>query len=113
MHPWHDCYVDDTIVESVFPVVIEVPKGSKNKYELDKGTGLLRLDRVLHSAVYYPADYGFIETSAKQDGRNMTMVLAPHRGAKTRAKAAHDADAPTAQRVSAQPSEPQTDPSQN
>lgn len=44
------------------------------------------------------ADHGFIETSAKQDGRNMTMVLAPHRGAKTRAKAAHDADAPAAQR---------------
>ena len=42
------------------------------------------------------ADYGFVETSAKQDGRNMTMVLAPHRGAKTRAKAAHDADAPAA-----------------
>ena len=41
------------------------------------------------------AEYGFIETSAKQDGRNMTMVLAPHRGAKTRAKAAHAADAPT------------------
>ena len=60
MHPWHDCYVDDTIVESVFPVVIEVPKGSKNKYELDKETGLLRLDRVLYSAVHYPADYGFI-----------------------------------------------------
>ena len=40
------------------------------------------------------ADYGFVETSAKQDGRNMTMVLAPHRGAKTRARAAHDADAP-------------------
>ena len=40
------------------------------------------------------ADYGYVETSAKQDGRNMTMVLAPHRGAKTRAKAAHDADAP-------------------
>ena len=39
------------------------------------------------------ADYGFVETSAKQDGRNMTMVLAPHRGAKTRARAAHDADA--------------------
>jgi translation initiation factor IF-3 len=47
------------------------------------------------------ADYGYIETSAKQDGRNMTMVLAPHRGAKTRAKAAHDADAPPAQRASA------------
>ncbi len=40
------------------------------------------------------ADYGFVETSAKQDGRNMTMVLAPHRGAKTRAKAAQDADTP-------------------
>ena len=44
------------------------------------------------------ADYGFVETSAKQDGRNMTMVLAPHRGAKTRAKAAHDADEPIARR---------------
>lgn len=40
------------------------------------------------------ADYGFVETSAKQDGRNMTMVLAPHRGAKTRAKAAQQAEAP-------------------
>ena len=48
------------------------------------------------------ADYGFVETSAKQDGRNMTMVLAPHRGAKTRAKAAHDADAPAAQRTQPQ-----------
>ena len=49
------------------------------------------------------ADYGFVETSAKQDGRNMTMVLAPHRGAKTRAKAAHDADAPGAARSPAPP----------
>ncbi len=49
------------------------------------------------------ADYGFVETSAKQDGRNMTMVLAPHRGAKTRAKAAHDADAPPAQRAEPRP----------
>src|SRR5436190_10363630 len=59
------------------------------------------------------ADYGFVETSAKQDGRNMTMVLAPHRGAKTKARAAHDAAAPQAQRASAQPSEAQTDTSQN
>ncbi len=59
------------------------------------------------------ADYGFVETSAKQDGRNMTMVLAPHRGAKTRAKAAHDADAPAAQRASAEPAEAQTDTPQN
>jgi translation initiation factor IF-3 len=63
------------------------------------------------------ADYGFIETSAKQDGRNMTMVLAPHRGAKTRAKAAHDADAPQARRaepattpVAAPPQDPDVSP---
>ena len=49
------------------------------------------------------ADYGFVETSAKQDGRNMTMVLAPHRGAKTRARAAHDADAPIARRAEPSP----------
>ena len=60
MHSWHDVYVDDHLIESNFPVVIEVPMGSKNKYELDKETGFLRLDRVLHSAVYYPANYGFI-----------------------------------------------------
>jgi translation initiation factor IF-3 len=54
------------------------------------------------------ADYGFVETSAKQDGRNMTMVLAPHRGAKTKARAAHDAAAPPAQRAApaAAPAEP-------
>ena len=60
MHPWHDCYLDERSVERSFPVIVEVPKGSKNKYELDKETGLLRLDRVLFSAVYYPANYGFI-----------------------------------------------------
>jgi translation initiation factor IF-3 len=58
------------------------------------------------------ADYGFVETSAKQDGRNMTMVLAPHRGAKTRAKAAHDADAPAAQRAGAAPAEPAAAPTE-
>lgn len=55
MHPWHDIYVDDHLIAKVFPVVIEVPMGSKNKYELDKEAGLMRLDRVLYSAVYYPA----------------------------------------------------------
>ena len=46
MHAWHDIYVDDHLIEKVFPVVVEVPMGSKNKYELDKETGLLKLDRV-------------------------------------------------------------------
>jgi translation initiation factor IF-3 len=56
------------------------------------------------------ADYGFVETSAKQDGRNMTMVLAPHRGAKTKARAAHDAAAPQAQRAVPAPAEPAATP---
>ena len=75
MHPWHDSYVDDAVVESAFPVVIEVPKGSKNKYELDKETGLLRLDRVLYSAVHYPADYGFIPRTFCDDGDPLDALV--------------------------------------
>jgi inorganic pyrophosphatase len=60
MHAWHDIYVDDHLIEKVFPAVIEVPMGSNNKYELDNETGPLMLDRVLYSAVHYPANYGFI-----------------------------------------------------
>ena len=67
MHAWHDIYVDDALVERAFPVVIEVPKGSKNKYELDKETGFLRLDRVLYGAVHYPANYGFVPRSYCDD----------------------------------------------
>jgi len=74
-HPWHDTYVDDTVIERAFPVVIEIPKGSKNKYELDKETGLLRLDRVLHSAVYYPADYGFIPRTYCEDGDPLDALV--------------------------------------
>jgi inorganic pyrophosphatase len=75
MHPWHDTYIDDAIVATAFPVVIEIPKGSKNKYELDKETGLLRLDRVLHSAVYYPADYGFIPRTYCDDGDPLDALV--------------------------------------
>jgi inorganic pyrophosphatase len=76
MHPWHDSYIDDALIATAFPVVIEIPKGSKNKYELDKETGLLRLDRVLYSAVYYPADYGFIPRTFCDDGDPLdAMVL--------------------------------------
>jgi inorganic pyrophosphatase len=67
--------VDDALVESAFPVVIEVPKGSKNKYELDKETGLLRLDRVLYSAVHYPADYGFIPRTFCDDGDPLDALV--------------------------------------
>src|SRR5919108_2091528 len=75
MHPWHDCYVDDSLIASAFPVIIEISKGSKNKYELDKETGLLRLDRVLYSAVHYPADYGFIPRSYCGDGDPLDALV--------------------------------------
>ena len=75
MHPWHDSYVDDAVVATAFPVIIEIPKGSKNKYELDKETGLLRLDRVLYSAVHYPADYGFIPRTFCDDGDPLDALV--------------------------------------
>ena len=75
MHPWHDSYVDDAIIGDAFPVVIEIPKGSKNKYELDKETGLLRLDRVLYSSVHCPADYGFIPRTYCDDGDPLDALV--------------------------------------
>ena len=56
-------------------MVIEVPMGSKNKYELDKETGLLRLDRVLYSAVHYPANYGFIPRTFCEDGDPLDALV--------------------------------------
>ena len=75
MHPWHDVYIDEKLLEHALPVIIEVPKGSKNKYELDKETGLLRLDRVLYSAVHYPADYGFVPRSYCDDGDPLDALV--------------------------------------
>jgi inorganic pyrophosphatase len=75
MHPWHDTYVDETVIARGFPAIIEIPKGSTNKYELDKETGLLRLDRVLYSAVYYPADYGFIPRTYCDDGDPLDVLV--------------------------------------
>jgi len=75
MHPWHDCYLDEDSVERAFPVVIEVPKGSKNKYELEKDTGLLPLDRVLFSAVQYPANYGLIPRTYCDDGDPLDALV--------------------------------------
>ena len=69
MHPWHDVPIpDDAALADTFPVVVEIPKGSKNKYELDKPTGLLKVDRVLFSAVHYPANYGFVPRTLEEDG---------------------------------------------
>jgi inorganic pyrophosphatase len=63
------------VISTGFPVIVEIPKGSTNKYELDKDTGLLRLDRVLYSAVYYPADYGFIPRTFCGDGDPLDALV--------------------------------------
>jgi inorganic pyrophosphatase len=56
-------------------VVVEIPRGSRNKYEIDKETGLIRLDRVLHSTQQYPFDYGFVPQTLWDDGDALDVVL--------------------------------------
>lgn len=73
-HPWHDVSFGRDI-EEYFYAIIEIPKGCKNKYELHKQTGLLMLDRVLHSAVYYPANYGFIPRTYCDDGDPLDVLV--------------------------------------
>lgn len=74
-HAWHDVTPGENLPLE-FTVVIEIPRGSSVKYELDKKTGLLKLDRMLHSAVYYPANYGFIpQTLAEDDDPLDVLVL--------------------------------------
>lgn len=58
-----------------FPVVIEIPRGSHVKYELDAQTGMLRVDRVLYSAVFYPANYGFIPRTLDGDGDPLDVLV--------------------------------------
>ncbi len=65
-HPWHDVPVGSDAPD-IIQAVIEIPQGSKVKYELDKKTGLLRVDRMLHSSVIYPANYGFVPRSYAED----------------------------------------------
>jgi inorganic pyrophosphatase len=74
-HAWHDV-TPGANLPTVFTAVVEIPMGSSVKYELDKETGLLRVDRVLYSAVYYPANYGFIpQTLAEDDDPLDVLVL--------------------------------------
>jgi inorganic pyrophosphatase len=73
VHPWHDLsygHFPDKI-----EVFIEVSKNSMLKYELDKSSGILRLDRVLYSAVHYPGDYGFIPRTLSEDGDPMDVLI--------------------------------------
>jgi inorganic pyrophosphatase len=74
-HAWHDVTPGEHL-PSEFTAIIEIPMGSSVNYELDKEIGLLRLDRILYSAVYYPANYGFIpQTLAEDDDPLDVLVL--------------------------------------
>lgn len=74
-HCWHDVVPGENLPRQ-FTAVIEIPMGSSVKYELDKPTGLLKMDRLLYSAVHYPANYGFIpQTYAEDDDPLDVLVL--------------------------------------
>ena len=71
---WHDISPKRISPED-FIAVVEIPKGSKNKYELDKETGLIILDRVLHTSTHYPANYGFIPRTYGDDGDPLDVLV--------------------------------------
>ena len=72
MNIWHDI-APSRITAKTFEAYIEIPKGCKAKYELDKETGLLKLDRVLYTSTVYPANYGFIPRTFADDGDPLTF----------------------------------------
>ncbi len=71
---WHDMS-PKRISPDDFMVVVEISKGSKNKYELDKDTGLLMLDRILYTSTHYPANYGFIPRTYADDGDPLDALV--------------------------------------
>ena len=74
LHPWHEVPIGEGAPKEL-QVVIEIPKGSKVKYELDKETGLIRVDRVLYSSVVYPANYGFIPRTLGDDNDPLDVLV--------------------------------------
>ncbi len=74
LHPWHGVKAVDE-KSGAITAIIEVPKGSQTKYELDKASGLLKVDRILYSAVHYPANYGFIPQSYCDDNDPLDVLV--------------------------------------
>jgi len=74
MHPWHDVEVGKE-APKIISAVIEVPQGSKVKYELDKKSGLIRVDRILYGPMRYPANYGFIPRTYWEDGDPLDILV--------------------------------------
>ncbi len=77
-HPWHDISIGNDAPQ-VVSAIIEIPKDSKIKYELDKDSGLLKLDRFLYSAVHYPGDYGFVPQTLWEDGDPLDIIILTNR----------------------------------
>lgn len=73
-HPWHDVPIGEDAPNEL-NIVIEVPKGSKVKYELGKDTGLLVVDRILYSSVVYPENYGFIPQTLADDDDPLDVIV--------------------------------------
>ncbi len=74
MNPWHDVTVGKDVPEIV-NAIIEIPKNTRAKYELDKESGLLKLDRVLYASMYYPANYGFIPQTYCDDKDPLDILV--------------------------------------
>lgn len=74
LHPWHEVSPGEDVPSSV-NAIIEIPKGSKAKYEIDKESGLIKLDRVLFSSVMYPANYGFIPKTYCDDKDPLDILV--------------------------------------
>lgn len=74
MNAWHDIS-DERITPDRFLAVIEIPKGSKKKYELDKESGLLKLDRILFTSTHYPSNYGFIPKTLAEDNDPLDVLV--------------------------------------
>lgn len=74
LHPWHGAGYGDKAPATV-RALIEIPQGSRTKYEIDKDTGLLKLDRVIHSSFHYPVNYGFIPQTLGLDGDPLDILV--------------------------------------
>src|SRR3989344_2878898 len=74
MNLWHDISIGKKVPDE-FNVIVEIPKGSKNKYEIDKETGLIALDRVAHTAQDFPYDYGFAPQTLWDDGDALDVIV--------------------------------------
>src|ERR1700712_357874 len=74
LHPWHGAHYGDKC-PAIVNALIEIPEGSKCKYEIDKKTGLLKLDRVIYSSFHYPVNYGFIPQTLGEDGDPLDILV--------------------------------------